>query len=81
MPELSLPLQQFWHSTNLYRTHDHQIGEALQVYLTYIATVLLKTKNITQFLKKYKLVKEYFLINFFLDTTSNYYIYDTLIIT
>ena len=37
-----LPRQQFSHSTNLCRTHDHQTEQALQVYLTYIATVALR---------------------------------------
>lgn len=40
----SLPLQPFGHSTNLCRTHDHQTGEAPQVYLTYISTVALRIK-------------------------------------
>lgn len=35
----NLHLQQFWHSTNPGRIHDHQIEEALPGYLTYIGTV------------------------------------------
>lgn len=52
----SLPLQLFGHSTNLCKTHDHQTGEAPQVYLTYIPIVALRIKCSTCFLLKLNVV-------------------------